>query len=553
MVIFSLVTQNMLNIRNIFSEVCDDCISIILDYIDTPHDILKLIYYNKHYLYCTSNNNNVKNKTTDSVQLLLFKKFYEKVMQNMSNYTQKHDVKWKDIAELLNDTTVISGGSLLQSIYGDVGQVTNIDISFYYSEYLNIYGSMSDTEKLYKLSGYISPSITETITITDIDIFTVTDKKIFGVDNIIEYNKVMHHQYHKNEVEILYMMNGNAIIIFNIYAEQKYAGVDTGTEILSNLQTDPTSWSCEKILNVVYNKKTYVYATVHTTNKKRFFRIPNDESFSNIDLQSDSILEYLSESNNCEKFETVENPAENLHIITSNKNEDIQKYLLKNGDFLLTSINNKFDAHKNYAKYTSYDSLEKKYNNMRLNSLYDPYRQMEKDIMIDAKDEEYRNSVTFSSENNEKKMVPLTYNVNDLLLNLIYLDFGKYENPHDFIEHDFDMDICRQSFNGKKITLYAMKNLINKKFQYNIDHIINNKMVCKDRKDRKYVCFRKRLQKYKARGFECINEKCTIDKVKELLDIKNNSADIETLKKIANRLNFFEEEKANIHAYLDSL
>lgn len=549
--IYSII-HNMLNIRKIFSEVCDDCISIILDYIDTPHDILKLIYYNKYHLYCVSDNNNLINTTTDSVQLLLYRKFYKKVMLNMSLYAQKYEVQWKDIKKLLSDTTIISGGSLLQSIYGDISPITNIDICFYYIEYLNIYGFMENTQKLLKLSEYISSSTLETTTITDIDIFTITNKKIFGAHNILKYD-IDKDQYSDNKVEIFHMCNGRTTIIFNIHTklEKNIAKFNK----LSDLKTESTSMSSYKILNTVYNRDTDIYVKINIENETRFFYIPKDESFLNIYLDSQNILRYLSESDNCDKFRIADNIMENfenLHIVTSNRNMNIQKYLLKKEEPLLTSINNKFGVHKSHANYTSYDSLEKKYD-ICLNSLYDPYRQIGKDVMIDIENEEYYNSITFSSENNEKKLVPLTYNANDLLLNLVYLNSDRYGSPHDFINHDFDINICKQSFNGEKITLHAMKNLVHKKFEYNIGHIINNEMVCKDRKDKKYVCFRKRLQKYKARGFECVNELYAINKVKELLNIKNDPIDIETLKNIANELNIYEEDISDLHNYLNKL
>jgi len=164
-----------------------------MDYIDVPHDILKLIYYNKYYLYYSiKNNDNISDRhtTIDSVQLLLYKKFYEKIMLNLSTYAQKYNVEWNGIIKLLNDTTIISGGALLQSIYGNIQETTCVPIKFYHDEYLNIYDHLGNIGKLEKLSHFVEPTTMAVNTYTDIDIFTITDKKIFGISGVAKYDRI---------------------------------------------------------------------------------------------------------------------------------------------------------------------------------------------------------------------------------------------------------------------------------------------------------------------------------------------------------------------------
>jgi len=62
-----IIYSIMLDIKKIFSEVCDDCIGVILDYVD-PIDVLKLIYYNKHHLYLNEESNTKRKITRDSTQ-----------------------------------------------------------------------------------------------------------------------------------------------------------------------------------------------------------------------------------------------------------------------------------------------------------------------------------------------------------------------------------------------------------------------------------------------------------------------------------------------------
>ena len=156
-----------------------------------------------------------------------------------------------------------------------------------------------------------------------------------------------------------------------------------------------------------------------------------------------------------------------------------------------------------------------------MESLYDPYRINKKENIEHniCKLFPYHNSMIFHSDTEEAKIVPLTRYLGDLILNLIYINKNIYDNPIDFIANDFDIDICKQSFNGKRIKLHSINNLIHKKFEYNLNHILNNKFLCKNNCETKYICFRKRLEKYKANGFVCKDEKNIINTVKELFDI----------------------------------
>ena len=270
-------------------------------------------------------------------------------------------------------------------------------------------------------------------------------------------------------------------------------------------------------------------------------------------MESDNPHKFRISGDEIKKFE-------NLHYVATDTNANILKYLISNKECLLNSIMNEFGKPEHFTRYTSYDSLEKKnlLGYVNLNSLYDPYKKTTDDIVsryegdhsVNKKNIDYSCSITFSPEKNEKKIIPLTYNIGDLTLNLIYINPDKFCCPQKFVENDFDIDICRQTFDGKKITLYAIKNLIHKKFKYNLDHIINNKNICKNNRERKYVCFRKRIEKYKARGFECIDELPTIKKVKDILNIEKYPVDKKVLKKIANQM-VCNERIEKMHEYID--
>lgn len=235
-----------LDIIKIFERVCDDCIGIILDYIDTPHDILKLIYYNKCHLYLeshdhlskfNSNTNSSKNikETCDSVQLLLYEKFYNKVIKNMEGYTHKSNIQWNDVSKLLNETTILSGGSLLQSIYGEVKDTTDIPLEFYYKEYLDIYPKICLQSFEYFINKYTTKKTTTVC--TDIDIFTTTPIDIFSSNGIIEYrvgkNLDVHYELYRT------IQNLNIIIIgVDIDYNEKYVGDSSLVQIIENEYCD---------------------------------------------------------------------------------------------------------------------------------------------------------------------------------------------------------------------------------------------------------------------------------------------------------------------------
>ena len=75
---------------------------------------------------------------------------------------------------------------------------------------------------------------------------------------------------------------------------------------------------------------------------------------------------------------------------------------------------------------------------------------------------------------------------------------------------NFDIDICKQIFNGNKLVLTSLNGLINKKFTY-VPKNIKNALG--------YVTSMKRINKYIARGFNLIDADNVIRELKEYYDI----------------------------------
>lgn len=232
---------------------------------------------------------------------------------------------------------------------------------------------------------------------------------------------------------------------------------------------------------------------------------------------------------------------ENMERAHSDDSRYIEEYLLGEKDVLLTNIINinqekarnakKYEFHSCYS--TTFDSLEGKYGKWK-SSEYDPCMDNKKIFQNSQDHDDYLNhndnyaySVMFSNDK-EKKIVPLMFPIGDLMLNLIYVNPHLNTYPREFINNDFDINICKQLFDGKKITLHSMGDLIHKRFRYNIDCIINNNF--RDNAN-KYICFRKRIEKYKVKGFTCVNEDELINKVKNILEIKHMQSNIELIKK----------------------
>ena len=537
----------MLNIRRVLDIIRDDCIGIILDYIESPHDVLKLIYYNKHHLYCNKNidGNNI-NSTKNTTQLLLYEKFYKKVMDNMQKFASDSEANWNDIVKLLNDDTIIAGGSLLQSMYGNIGQTTDIPIHFYHDEFFDIFGKNKLEEYTHFVKKYKKENCVTVV--TDIDIFTMTNEKIFGKNNIVQYEK--YGRYIENELEIFSYNDGSVLLKFTLKLDY-----DKNTEfVLDDIEnyrprrSDGWRINNQHItirdandVNIIYSIKDAcklleninIYVAIENAAaivkyKICMMEISDIKNFvDNYEISSIGILKYIA--NNKNDMIKIQKNRMYESAILGNNNRDIKEYLSESEDNLLNKMDAIFEKDRDKSVfdglYTSYDSKQRISKTKAIGSHYDPYKKNKKDDMVMeiSHINPYHHSMAlFDYKCEEAKLVPLTRHVGSLVLNLIYLNQNIYPNPHDFVTDDFDIDICRQSFDGNRIKLHAIKNLIYKKFEYNINHIKNNELLCKNNRDVKYVCFRKRLEKYKARGFICVDENIVIGKIKHILKIEKN-------------------------------
>lgn len=549
--VFINYLNRMLNIRRILDDVCDDCIDVIMDYIESPHDILKLIYYNKYYLYCNKNTgeNNI-NSTKNTTQLLLYEKFYIKVMDSMQKFASNSGVNWNDIVKLLNDDAIIAGGSLLQSMYGDIRQTTDIPIHFYHDEFFDIFGKNKLEEYTHFAKKYKKKNCVTVM--TDIDIFTMTNEKIFGKNSIVQYEK--YGKYIENELEIFSYNDGSILLKFTLkldydkntefvlddienYRPRRSDGWRIDNQHITIRDTDDINitYSIRDACKLLENVNIYVSienATATTKYKICIMEIPDVNNFvDNYEISSTGILKYIATNKN-DMIKIKKNRMYESAIL-GNDNCDIKDYLLESGDNLLNKMDAIFEKDRKKSiydgLYTSYDSKQCISKTMTIGSHYDPYKKNKKDdvaMEISHINPYHHSMALFDSKCEEAKLVPLTRHIGGLILNLIYLNQNIYSKPRDFIADDFDIDICRQSFDGNKIKLHAIKNLIHKKFEYNMHHIKNNELLCRNNREIKYVCFRKRLEKYKARGFICVDENIVIDKVKHMLKIEKNVSSV---------------------------
>lgn len=540
--------MNTLDIIEIFKYVCDDCIGIIMDYIDTPHDILKLIYYNKYYLYDIKNNEGI-NKTTNSVQLLLYKKFSEKMMNNMKEYVNRSDIDWPPIIELLDETTILSGGFVLQSIYGKINETTEIPLDFYYKEYAEINKELNS----YSLKHFINQYKTKktTTVCTDLDIFKVTPTNIFNSNSVIEYYECSHADLYYTLYRTKHNSNVIIIHIFNIYGEIK---IDDFHIVYDDFEKENHNSKCiysDKLINAIKNENCDIYVEIYVSPDSVTSLLLNTNNITSpTNCNQDERKKYYKVLNNkilCDKpitkkniFNSIRNTptlfleqhsgpliAENCKVAHSDECSRIKEHLINNGDMLLKKIKNirinvnnvtnyKFTSPKSYSSYTTtYDSLEDTH---RSHSKFDSYCHYDNILSGHCPHESLDGSyqLIFNSDM-EKKIVPITHSVGfKLLLNLVYINPHFFVNSKDFINKDFDINICRQSFDGKKIMLHSIGDLVHKRFRYDINHIINNNK----NNGNKYISFRKRIEKYKTRGFTCLDEKQIVNQAKNLLGIK---------------------------------
>lgn len=546
--------MDRLDITKVFTYVCNDCIGIIMDYIDSPHDILKLIYYNKYYLYNT--NENRINKTSDSVQLLLYEKFYEKVMINMEEYVNRSDANWTHILKLLNETTILSGGYVLQSIYGKINETTEIPLDFYYKEYMEIYPDIS----LCSLKSFIKKYRTKktTIVCTDLDIFKVTPIDIFSSNGIIEFHVNSHADIY---YELYHTRHNTYIILININGTQCESKNDDYYETYDDLKNEEHfneyKYS-DKFIHVIKNEKCDIYIEKninvhkkvsildctfeHYDNilsdeqrkyyKIKYYKILDNSILHNRPITNNNIMNIIrSTPESIQEIFSIPTITENCKIAHSDGCYSIKEYLVSSGDSLLKEIENIHSNTKNRvycgpcsSDKTSYDSLEDKY---RSYNNFDSYSHYKNVLPISDDGHDYAYRIMFNSEM-EKKIIPVTHSIgNKLLLNLIYINPHFFTNSKNFIDQDFDINICKQSFDGKKIKLHSIGDLVHKRFRYDIYHIINNN---NNNNTNKYICFRKRIEKYKMRGFTCLDEKQVIGQVKDLLEIRYTDRAMQTIR-----------------------
>lgn len=583
-----------LNIRKIFSLVCDDCIGIILDYIDTPHDILKLIYYNKYYLYDLNRNDNYINKTIDCVQLLLYEKFYEKVLTNLNDFCDKSNVKWSEISNLLNESTVLAGGSILQSILGEIKESAQIPLDFYYNEYTDIYPKINYNELELLIEKYNKKN---TITVcTDLDIFKTIDLDIFSSNGIVEYFNVYHKDL--NSIDIYRMKNNKYNVIIHIgsdylpYLNKNYSN-DIFLRILSNeeydLYVEYEIIEYQMPFNIcrnmpIHDENNECYEHIeddHECHKYieykpsdincdkdvgeeidiKYYKIIDQKCLCGLQITRNEVLNIImNQKEKIQRIYSIPKEIKNLQIACSKSGgHNFAKYLLENNDELIRNVKkmeNKFRKTEmrkgsySHSSLVAYDNLQALYEDNDIKKVGSKWIESKYDLTkinyssdIFFSDEERKMSSTyycrmFNTES-KKKIIPFTYPINKtLMLNLVYINQNIFVDTNTFIENDFDIDICKQQFNGEKIKLGSISNLIHKRFRYNTKHIDD---VDAKNNVYKYICFRKRTEKYKAKGFTFLDEINVINAIKNSLGINNMNKNIKILQEYTKRSKYLKK------------
>ena len=542
----------MLNIRKLIDIVCDDNINIILDYIDSPHDILKLIYYNKYHLYLANDNNNntgVK-ETTNSTQLLLYKRFFGKVMKNMEKFAKEHGAVWSQLIKALNRNSVISGGSLLGAIYGIVNNGMNISLDYYYDEFVDIYKNVCDGNMLDKFvaghliknyydedegDGKINTGDYILKTDVDIDIFTIAEKEYFDIYNITQFVEWYGYQ-------MIHMDNGKYIII--LYIQPKHSDVH-GENIIKNIMNgvteeygydaiedwDEYDWNNDNtnsgIPNIIKNSDDvdlYVNFGPYRSGKL-IFKITIDDNFRKINITSKNVLHYMA--NNMDKIEKYNKSIPEfdkcVKAIEGGNVRNFECMLQQSNNTLLRNLRENGRLHEK----TKYRTL---YSGVNIVDNYDdpkryPYKKYNEFSRLDFGEctEPYK---FMFNKNGKKQIMPTIYRYgNNLKLNIIYINQDQHKCPNNFVHEDFDIDVCKQIFDGEKIFLHSIGNLVRKSFQYNINEIKNN-LIDGREFSKKYMHFRKRIEKYKNKGFKMLDEENIVNEVKKILNINNGNKNI---------------------------
>lgn len=530
--------MEMFYIRKIFNEICYDCMDIILNYVD-PIDILRLIYYNKHYLYLNKECSEERNITTDSMQLFLYEKFYTKVLKNLEIYVNDRNADWKKIDELLNDNTVISGGSLLQAIYGSIENETIIPMNFYHEkQFQHNHGINGYSEDLKKEKNTIA-------VLSDIDIYTTTKEKLFDSRGIKTYIE-------SGEISIAETEDGNVHVIFEVRVGYDLT-VNIEDQVMDKIDVEKMEDYDYKenqlYKDFIENREQEIeaYINIHLMCESKLYKITEFEKFSKENLTKRNM--FVNAYNNSHNI--VHLGSTKTFIAEQMKNaiadyDDIFSILFYGDNTFLKELKNSKDnmckQENIFGDYyylmsrildpaigagkIAYDSLELK-EHVNINgekeryweeSIYDPFTKYE-EYLLEAEEETWDGPFLRTRRlhsHRSKKIVPIVIMYEkELLLNVIYVDGTKYISPKNFIEADFDINICRQTYNGKKICLYDINDLIKKVCKYNLNHIMNH--MEDDNLIDRYVCFRKRLEKYKTRGFKIENEKELINNVRYML------------------------------------
>jgi len=537
--------KKMLDIRKVLNEVCDDCIGNILEYID-PIDILKLIYYNKYRLYLNKKCNVERKVTTDSTQLLLYKKFYEGVTRNMEEYVIRHKKRWSKITKLLDNKTVISGGFLLRAIYGPIDTTTvDLPLDFYYEEEIYKY------EKINKhRCSYRTADIKNITTLTDIDIYTMSNEKIFDTSKI----KRIHESTYLDEAE---KEDGTYIKIFNICIGNTIMNgiIDIDRiKTLNKKEFEHIDGNCEGTMMVGIGKDVQAYVYVWNYVKAQKFIIKNYNDLLNYcieqygqGLTQKMILYYVANNPHMVEKCDVDLPiaVRQLRNAISRDEDELLKILFHGGNPFLKKLHNSNSIYEKYDSSTEESNNEYDfedymrypidlimYNSLELAEQVCKYNQHVKtrtwrESLCDPYTKLYKYLIKKNNGNNKelyygrsKKIIPIIEKYGDeLLLNIIYVDEDQYKSPHQLIENEFDIDICRQTFDGSILKLYSVPDLIKKVCRYNTGYIENHMEDAKYNL-KKYICFRKRLEKYKVLGFAVHDEQDTIRKVKKILNIQ---------------------------------
>ncbi|ARF08166.1 hypothetical protein Catovirus_1_216 [Catovirus CTV1] len=477
--------MDKINLKLFLDNMSADTIYHMTTFISAPYDIYKILYYNKHRLYL-SNNTKTINKTTDNLQLLLWSLFYEKMMYQFKKRIDDFEL----FQDMLSDNMVISGSKILECFYDDNYENTEYSIEFFFKEYPLLF--QENGPMIMNVSNTISDYIKNGITIenkSDTDIFILSNDKTFRKPQMEYFN------FMTNKFEFVHCyLQPNKKIILVICVEHKDEVIHLNLDKISHLYPH-----YEKNID-----ECYIYKSEHQLFKCsiQYFISKDNENCIKLDIDSNKIYEMPENILQYHKYISyVYSDGINDTYNLDHEYDCLEKKLLEKYK-LISTVN----LHNQLEYYKRKDNSKKRFSDNRYGNI------CVTDYFTKTWYESYYDIIVCgnANSNNEHPIISTKFeNDNNKIINLVHVNSNIFKSVKENIDN-FDIDICKQIFNGNKLVLTSLNGLINKKFTY-VPKNIKNALG--------YVTSMKRINKYIARGFNLIDADNVIRELKEYYDI----------------------------------